>query len=311
MRGPWGRLARRDPRAACHAGVRRAVPPQEWPLAGDGRVAARRLTAYLPSGAYLAASDEPKAWQTLEGAGEVIRDPRFGEVRREGEPWDGFRELRRAYVDGAEHPGWEPRAEVAARLEAAVEDYVARVAGRPLVVASHGMVVTVWLTARIGLGGAGVVLGRPAPTRCDRGGSRGPYRHPAAAYEGVTETPSSRWRRRRQAIMPGKAQGRGNPSEAAAARAAILASATARGAAVCPGGLPERPMGAVWKTVAKASEVRILHPPPPARDPPPRQLRPPCGRGRGSSPRRPPFQRHPRAGSGWGHGHRSFRHSCP
>jgi broad specificity phosphatase PhoE len=134
----------------------RAVPPREWLLFDDGRVAARRLTAYLPAGAHLAASDEPKAWQTLEGAGEVTRDARFGEVRREGEPWDGFRELRRAYVDGAERPGWEPRAEVAARLEAAVEYYVARVAGRPLVVASHGMVVTVWLTARIGLAAPGL-----------------------------------------------------------------------------------------------------------------------------------------------------------
>ena len=51
------------------------------------------------------ASDEPKAWQTLEPAGPVIRDARFGEVRREGEPWDGpYRELRRSYVDGADHP---------------------------------------------------------------------------------------------------------------------------------------------------------------------------------------------------------------
>ncbi len=33
---------------------------------------------------------------------------------------------------------------------------------------------------------------------------------------------------------------------------------------MCPGGLPERPKGAVCKTVAKAPVVRIHHPPPPA-----------------------------------------------
>jgi len=129
-----------------------SVPAHLWPLAGDGRVAARRLTAHLPSGAYLAASDEPKAWQTLAEVGAVIRVPRFGEVRREGEPWeDGFLEPRMAYVDGADHAGWEPRVEVATRFDSAVQDHLVRAAGRALVVASHGMAMTVWLTARIAL----------------------------------------------------------------------------------------------------------------------------------------------------------------
>ncbi len=130
----------------------RDVPAHEWPLSPDGLAAARRLTRQLPRDAWLAASDEPKAWQTLEPAGEVARDARFGEVRREGEPWDGpFRELRRAYVDGADHAGWEPRVDVTARFDAGVEDYLVRAAGRPLVVASHGMAMTLWLTARVGL----------------------------------------------------------------------------------------------------------------------------------------------------------------
>jgi hypothetical protein len=43
--------------------------------------------------------------------------------------------------------------------------------------------------------------------------------------------------------------------------AAILACTTETVCGEHPGGLPERPMGAVCKTVAKASEVRILHPP--------------------------------------------------
>lgn len=130
----------------------RGVPAHKWPLSRDGLAAARRLTRQMPSDAWLVASDEPKAWQTLEPAGEVTQDARLGEVRREGEPWDGpFRELRQAYVDGVDHTGWEPRAGVVARFDAAVEDHLVRAAGRSLVVASHGMAMTLWLTARVGL----------------------------------------------------------------------------------------------------------------------------------------------------------------
>ena len=127
-----------------------AVPPPEWPLSGPGRVAAAALR--LPPGAYLVASDETRAWQTLEPAGSVVRDGRFGEVRREGEPWHGpYRELRRSYVDGADHPRWERRADVARRFDEAMNDHLVRAEGRPLVIGSHGMAITVWLTARVGL----------------------------------------------------------------------------------------------------------------------------------------------------------------
>jgi broad specificity phosphatase PhoE len=128
----------------------RNVPPDLWPLSAEGRAEAARLD--LPAAAHLVASDEPKAWQTLTPSGPVTRDRRFGEIHRVGEPWDGpYRELRRAYVDGADHPGWEARADVAARFDRAVEDQLVRAADRVLVVCSHGMAMTVWLTARIGL----------------------------------------------------------------------------------------------------------------------------------------------------------------
>jgi len=126
------------------------VPPNEWPLSEAGHAAARALE--LPPNPYLAASDEPKAWQTLEPFGPVVRDARFGEVRRENEPWDGpYHELRRAYVDGSDHVGWEARAAVVARFDEAVAEHSVLASGRPLVVASHGMAMTVWLTARTGL----------------------------------------------------------------------------------------------------------------------------------------------------------------
>jgi broad specificity phosphatase PhoE len=109
-------------------------------------LAALRLP--LPASALLAASDEVKAWQTLEHAGPVIRDRRFREVLRD-EPWEGpYRELRRSYVDGAVIAGWEPHSAVAARFEDGVADLVVRSAGRPLVIASHGMAMTIWLRSR-------------------------------------------------------------------------------------------------------------------------------------------------------------------
>jgi broad specificity phosphatase PhoE len=128
------------------------LPAHEWTLRADGEAAATELAAHLPAAAYLVASDEPKAWQTLQPAGQVTRDPRFREVARDGEPYGpGFRQLRRAYVAGTDHAGWEPRAQVVERLDAGVTDHLARSGERTLVVATHGMAMTLWLSARAGL----------------------------------------------------------------------------------------------------------------------------------------------------------------
>ncbi|MEV0615393.1 histidine phosphatase family protein [Nonomuraea sp. NPDC050404] len=128
-----------------------AVPPHEWTLSAEGWQAARRLVARLPEDACLVSSDELKAWQTLGGDGSVARDRRFNEVTRV-EPWEGdYRELRRTYVDGADHADWEPRAEVAKRFDAGITEHLVRTGGRPLVVATHGMAMTVWVKALLGL----------------------------------------------------------------------------------------------------------------------------------------------------------------
>jgi broad specificity phosphatase PhoE len=127
-------------------------PPDQWKLSPEGQLAAVALGPCLPSGAYLSASTEPKAWETLSPFGRPHLDRRFGEVVRLGEPYDGnFRELRRSYIEGRDHPGWEPRAEAAARFDAAIADHLARAGTAPLVVATHGMVMTLWLTARVAL----------------------------------------------------------------------------------------------------------------------------------------------------------------
>ncbi len=136
--------------------VRADQAPDQWELSDDGQLAAVALAPLIPPGAYLSASTERKAWQTLAPVGHADLDRRFGEVHRVGEPFGGnFRELRRSYVDGVDHAGWEPRAEVAARFDAAIEEHLALAGERTLVVATHGMALTIWLTARAGLANPG------------------------------------------------------------------------------------------------------------------------------------------------------------
>jgi broad specificity phosphatase PhoE len=132
---------------ACEADV----PAARWELGAEGRRGAQDLRAVLPAGAVLVASPEPKARQTLEPAGRVLVDGRFGEVGRD-EPYGGdFRARRRAYVSGTGHTGWEPRTAVAARFTAGVRYWLGEAGRRPLVVGTHGMALTVWLAAMVDL----------------------------------------------------------------------------------------------------------------------------------------------------------------
>ena len=130
--------------------VRPEVPPEEWVSSDEGRAAARRLATLLPADAVLVASDEPKAAQTLPTA---VRDARFREVRRQEAFSDDFAVARRSYVEGAPPAEWEPYESVVARFDSGVSDYT--VDGRPLAIATHGMAMTVWLTARISLADPG------------------------------------------------------------------------------------------------------------------------------------------------------------
>jgi broad specificity phosphatase PhoE len=90
------------------------------------------------------------------GAGRLgATDERFNEVTRD-EPYDGdFRARRRAYLAGTDYPGWEPRDQVVARFTDGVRFWTAQADGRSLVIASHGMAMTLWLTAAVGLTDAG------------------------------------------------------------------------------------------------------------------------------------------------------------
>jgi broad specificity phosphatase PhoE len=140
--------------------VRHAMPvvdpetdPGQWELSAEGHAAARALT--LPPGALLVASAEPKARQTLEPSGQVMMDSRFNEIDREEAFAGDFRERRRSYVEGAAHSRWESQADVAGRFDEGIADWLAKAAGRPLVIGTHGMAMTVWLHSRIGLADPG------------------------------------------------------------------------------------------------------------------------------------------------------------
>jgi broad specificity phosphatase PhoE len=136
--------------------VRHAMPAHgpevaaaEWELSEQGRQAAESICRILPAGALLVSSTEPKARQTLEPAGEVITDARFCEVRRDEAYSDDYLSARHAYVTGTDHPGWEERAAVAARFGSAVRRWLAQAGSRPLVIATHGMALTLWLSATL------------------------------------------------------------------------------------------------------------------------------------------------------------------
>lgn len=152
--------------------VRHAMPeitpsgdPRDWPLSPAGRTSAAKLHERLPSTGVWVASDEVKAYETLSCAAPpdrgipVTQDARFGEVRRI-EPFDqDFKRRRRAWVEGhldARHEGWERPSDAASRFDLAVGEYSAR--GRPLVIGSHGMVLTAWLV-HIGFVAAGRAAG--------------------------------------------------------------------------------------------------------------------------------------------------------
>jgi broad specificity phosphatase PhoE len=127
------------------------IPPEHWELDAAGWRGAETLKHVIPPDAMLVSSQEPKARQTLEPAGPVFTDARFDEVVR-NEPYHGdFRARRRAYLTGAGHPGWEPREQVVARFDAGIKHWRLRAATRPLVVATHGMALTLWLADAVDL----------------------------------------------------------------------------------------------------------------------------------------------------------------
>jgi broad specificity phosphatase PhoE len=128
-------------------------PPSMWPLSPVGRAASAALSGRLPDRAVWLSSPERKAVETLALASSshgpaTVRDERFREVSRPGEPFDDEAPARRrAWVEGRldeRHDGWETPEQAAKRFQAAVLDHASR---QPLVIATHGMVLAAWLVS--------------------------------------------------------------------------------------------------------------------------------------------------------------------
>lgn len=139
------------------------VPPPQWRLSAAGREAATALAARLPDLAPVAvlASTEPKAIETAAIIASrfglpVVSDAGFDEHRRQAWPYEPdpaafrnrvLRTLRTAdlSVDGA-----ETGSAAAARFA----EGLARHPERPLIVMSHGTVLSLWLARTLGLDAA-------------------------------------------------------------------------------------------------------------------------------------------------------------
>lgn len=126
------------------------LAPSDWALTPSGRNAARAIGMRLPRSVSVLSSAERKAIETAQcaTAREPSVDPRFGEVRRPGEPFDAdVRERRGAWIRGrtdARHEHWESLAEAGLRFEAGVAD---QSPGDDLLIATHGMVMVAWLVS--------------------------------------------------------------------------------------------------------------------------------------------------------------------
>ncbi|NHN54421.1 histidine phosphatase family protein [Calidifontibacter sp. DB0510] len=140
--------------------VRHAMPAldariasAQWQLSPEGESAARALRGLLPTDADVVSSPETKAAQTVSlatGSASIVTDARFAEVCRPGEPFDAdVRARRLAWIErrpDERHTGWETSAEAAARFEDGVRAHAT--GERPLVIGTHGMVLTAWLLSR-------------------------------------------------------------------------------------------------------------------------------------------------------------------
>lgn len=130
-----------------------ARPPPEWPLSGEGRAAAEalaeRLSAYQPAAAV--ASPEPKALETGEIVAArfglaIAADAGFAEHHRPTLPFaarEEFEARMAAFFADPKEPFFGGESGEAARARFART--LDRHAPRPLLVASHGTILSLYL----------------------------------------------------------------------------------------------------------------------------------------------------------------------
>ncbi|WP_025272802.1 histidine phosphatase family protein [Haloglycomyces albus] len=131
-------------------------PPSEWSLGREGRTETERMCARLVreigTRPNVVSSPEPKARQTVAPIGVSEVDACFAEATIAASDLPLYRrQKRREYVEGTEHDGWESHHDVVARFERGFQRHKHLADERPLVIASHGMAMTLWLRERYGI----------------------------------------------------------------------------------------------------------------------------------------------------------------
>jgi broad specificity phosphatase PhoE len=138
-----------------HTGVTlvEGIAPAEWPASPEGLDAAERLAAapLFEAVAAIASSPERKALATAEPIAqrlglEIAVEPDLREVERPSGPIVTSEEVARrvaAYLDDGGFEGWEPPGAARERVTACIERLRAE-AGGPLVVVSHGLLLTLF-----------------------------------------------------------------------------------------------------------------------------------------------------------------------
>ncbi len=142
--------------------VRPEQPSKDWHLSPEGRTATEGLAsdADWTTLARLYTSSEPKAIATaqriaMRNALPISIESALHEVER---PWAGgdhqeYRELARSYLCGEPVDGWEPRETSATRIRASIETIVSAHSQADVGVVSHGLVLSLFLGALLGLDG--------------------------------------------------------------------------------------------------------------------------------------------------------------
>ncbi len=135
-------------------------PAEQWHLSPEGRAAAGALAGddCWAALARLYSSPEPKAIATAQriaahSALPITIEPGLGEVG--GRAWveGDYKDIARRYLRGEPVEGWEPREAAARRICACIETIVSRHGEADVGVVSHGLVLTLYLSELLGLGG--------------------------------------------------------------------------------------------------------------------------------------------------------------
>jgi broad specificity phosphatase PhoE len=145
--------------------VQPGVHPVRWRLDDLGRTAVAALAEALPDelAGTVWSSSEARAQETaetlIETRGdlhvELRLDPELREVGRPTSWSSTYAEDLAGYFRGGDREGWEPATAVMTRMTSAIDRAVREAAGRPAVVVTHGLALSLYVGAACGVRPAG------------------------------------------------------------------------------------------------------------------------------------------------------------